>query len=80
MHLISLGEKTSAGSDVLRATTFASLSALVFLDCSMYSTVKPLKWFSILLMRVIYLSRVGFLAMHSFFICPEGASLDPDGS
>jgi hypothetical protein len=79
--------KTSAGRGVLRAAAFTNSSASVFLDRSMYSMVKPLKWLSILLARVRYLSRVGSLAMHSFDlpsdyfgVCVEGASLDPDGS
>jgi hypothetical protein len=60
---------TSAGSGVLRATAFAGSSASAFLFLSMYSTVKPLKKFSILLTRCRYFSRVGSLAIHSFSIC-----------
>jgi hypothetical protein len=62
--------KTSAGRGVLLAVAFANSSALMFLDHSMYSMVKPLKWFSILLMRVKYLSRVDSLVIHSFLMYP----------
>jgi hypothetical protein len=63
-------KNTSAGKGVLRAAAFASSLALVFLFLSMYSTVKPLKKFFILLTRDRYFSRVGSLAIHSFSICP----------
>jgi hypothetical protein len=59
-----------ASKGVLRATTFASSSASVFLFLSIYSMVKPLKFFSILLTKARYFSRVGSLTMHSFSICP----------
>jgi hypothetical protein len=70
--------KTSASRGVFHVVAFANSSVLVFLDRSMYSMMKPLKWLSILLIRARYLSRVGSLAMHSFSVCP--APLDPDGS
>jgi hypothetical protein len=62
--------KTSFGKGVLHAAAFASLSALVFLFLSIYSTVKPLKKFSILLTKARYFLRVGSLVMHSFSIYP----------
>jgi hypothetical protein len=61
---------TSAGRGVLRAATFANSLALEFLFLLMCSMVKPLKKFSILLTKARYLSRVGYLAIHSFSICP----------
>jgi hypothetical protein len=63
-------KNTLAGNGVLRATAFASLSASTFLFLSMYSIVKPLKKFSILLTNSRYFLRVGSLARHSFSICP----------
>jgi hypothetical protein len=66
-------KNTSMGKGVLRAATFTSSLALEFLLLSMYSTVKPLKWFSILLTRARYFSRVGSLAMHSFSIWLESS-------
>jgi hypothetical protein len=63
-------KKTSTGKGVLRATAFANSLALAFLFLSIYSTLKPLKKFSILLTKARYFSRVGSLAMHSFSICP----------
>jgi hypothetical protein len=62
--------KTSVGKGVLRAAAFASSSASVFLFLSIYFTVKHLKFFSILPTKARYFLRVGFLAMHSFSICP----------
>jgi hypothetical protein len=50
-------ENMFAGKGVLRAAAFTSSLALAFLFLSIYSTVKPLKKFSILLTRTRYLSR-----------------------
>jgi hypothetical protein len=85
MTLISLGsgsnilteassitwKNKSADNDILWVAAFTNSSASVFLLLSMYSTVNPLKWFSILLMRAKYFSRVSSLAMHSFYIWLE---------
>jgi hypothetical protein len=62
---------TSAARGVLRAAAFTNSTDSTFLARSMYSTVNPLKYFSILLTRARYLSRVGSLAMHSFSISPR---------
>jgi hypothetical protein len=64
-------KNTSAGKVVLRAAAFASSPTSEFLLLSTYSTMKPLKWFSTLLTRARYFSRVHSLAMLSFLIWPE---------
>jgi hypothetical protein len=58
----------SVSNGMLLANNFADSSAYKFLLLSMYSTIKPSKWVSILLMRAKYLSRVGSRAMRSFSI------------
>jgi hypothetical protein len=64
-------KNTSVGKGVLQTTAFASSSTSDFLLFLMYSTMKPLKWFSILLTRDIYFLSVGTLVMHSFSIWLE---------
>jgi hypothetical protein len=63
-------KKMSAGKGVLRAAAFASSSASAFLFLPIYFTVKPLNFFSILLTKARYFSRVGSLAMCPFSIRP----------
>lgn len=63
-------KNTSEGKGWPFVAAFASISASSFLFLSMFWSVKPLNYFSILCTTDRYCMRTGSLAMHSFSICP----------